>query len=513
MPVIVQDGASHSHQLILRRGSARRPPARGDVSRAAGGPGRIAHPTGALSDPADEGRRYLFCGRGRPGRTASPRPEAVWALVAVLILASAASAAAQPMLAAWMERGGPAPLERQQEGLSPEELLARADRLYDANDCEGARELYRKFASLYPDHPSARYARKLASACEEQAVVAGEQAQRGRVQPGALAREAQRLLDAGLWKDAVSKAREALLGDPGDQLARSVKKAAEARLEPPGTFVEEKGGATFVPVALGSFVMGCTPGDRDCDGDEKPAHTVELTRPFYMAKTETTNAQYRRCVEAEACEAPQDRHAFEDPSHTDHPVVFVSWSDATSFCQWIGGRLPTEAEWEYTARGAVVAARYPWGNEDPVCHPQAPGGAKFDDGGRCNDTGTEPAASFSANSLGVYDAAGNVWEWVDDWYDESYYGRAPRADPSGPSSGTLRIMRGGSWLSAPVRLRVTNRLGSHPGSQLQNAGFRCARSAEPVAEPDDLTPLSRRQFGGQVGTALPSLPLGGMILP
>jgi len=375
---------------------------------------------------------------------------------------------------------GPARLERHQEGLTPEELLARADRLYDANDCEVAGELYGEFVSLYPEHPSARYARKLASACEERAAAAGAQAQRKREQPGTparLAQEAQRLMDAGLWKDAVSKAREALLGDPGNQLAHSVKKAAEAMLEPPGSFVEGRGGVRFLPIAPGSFVMGCTPGDRDCDGDERPAHAVEMIRPFYMAETETTNAQYRRCVEAEACQAPQDRHAFEDPSHTDHPVVFVSWSEATSFCRWIGGRLPTEAEWEYTARGGVEASRYPWGNENPVCHPQAPSGAKFDDDGRCDDTGTEPVATFSANGHGVYDAAGSVWEWVEDWYDKSYYDRAPQPDPSGPSRGKLRILRGGSWLSPPDRLRVTNRLATHPGSRLANAGFRCARNA------------------------------------
>lgn len=266
----------------------------------------------------------------------------------------------------------------------------------------------------------------------------------------------------------------------------------DATLGPPASLVDARGAVRFRLIPGGVFAMGCTGRGRGCDSDERPAHAVEVTKPFYMAETETTNAQYRRCVEAGVCPAPRDRLAFDDPPQADHPVVHVSWNDATSFCRWIGARLPTEAEWEYTARGGIAAPTFPWGDDKPVCRFEARNGAKFDDDDLCDDTGTEPAGSYPANGYGIYDTAGNVWEWVDDWYGESYYGRAPRADPSGPSSGTLRILRGGSWLSAPVRLRVTNRLGSHPGSQLQNAGFRCARSAGPGAAPDDRTPLSQR---------------------
>jgi formylglycine-generating enzyme required for sulfatase activity len=165
----------------------------------------------------------------------------------------------------------------------------------------------------------------------------------------------------------------------------------------------------------------------------------------------------------------------------DHPVVQVSWQDAAAYCAWAGVRLPTEAEWEYAARGGLAGAVFPWGNDrEPdgehrmnVWQGTFPTKNTLDDG----FLGTAPVDSFAPNGFGLYNMTGNVWEWCADWYDPGYYARSPVENPTGPRAGTDRVMRGGSYLchaSYCNRYRVSARSANGPDSSVGNLGFRCA---------------------------------------
>jgi formylglycine-generating enzyme required for sulfatase activity len=164
----------------------------------------------------------------------------------------------------------------------------------------------------------------------------------------------------------------------------------------------------------------------------------------------------------------------------DHPVVHVSWADAQAYCAWTGTRLPTEAEWECAARAGSTGP-FPWGEA------LEPGGEQrmnvfqgsFPNHNECADgfSGTAPVHAFAANAFGLHNVTGNVWEWCQDWYDQDYYARSPQANPVGPSEGTNRVMRGGSYLchhSYCRRYRVSARQGAEPGSSAGNVGFRVA---------------------------------------
>ena len=168
----------------------------------------------------------------------------------------------------------------------------------------------------------------------------------------------------------------------------------------------------------------------------------------------------------------------------DHPVIHVSWRDAVAYCAWSGTRLPTEAEWEYAARGGAVGAAFPWGDElEPggehrmnVFQGTFPGRNTVADG----YAGTAPVGAFPPNRFGLYNVTGNVWEWCADWYDPGYYARAPRERPTGPERGEHRVMRGGSYLchiSYCRRYRVSARSGNEPDSTTGNLGFRVAADA------------------------------------
>jgi formylglycine-generating enzyme required for sulfatase activity len=231
----------------------------------------------------------------------------------------------------------------------------------------------------------------------------------------------------------------------------------------------------FRQIPAGTFTMGCTPSDSECDPDESPPHRVTLSKAFMMAQTETTNAQYGRCVAEGACSPPTPSTDYNDPGKRDHPVVNVTWGDATTFCRWAGARLPTEAEWEYTARGGRTESRYPWGAS--ISHDSA---NYKETGGRDQWSGTSPVGSFEPIGYGLYDMSGNAWEWVADWYGE--YPQTHVRNPSGPSSGPRRVLRGGSWSSVPRWLRVSFRVRGAPGYRLGSDGFRCARNVEDASE-------------------------------
>jgi formylglycine-generating enzyme required for sulfatase activity len=220
-------------------------------------------------------------------------------------------------------------------------------------------------------------------------------------------------------------------------------------------------------------------GSEDGDDDEQPVHWVSLSA-FYIDVLEVTNALYEKCVQAKVCSAPSDsgsstrRSYYGEPNYAEYPVIQVNWEQARKLCEWRGARLPTEAEWERAARGGLEGMAYPWGDEAPVCQSGAPNGAKFDDNAGCNETDTEPAGSYSANDYGLYDLAGNVWEWTADWF--GLFSDVWEVNPGGPESGEGRLVRGGAWSSDAGNLRVASRNWHDPAASLNYVGFRCARS-------------------------------------
>jgi serine/threonine-protein kinase len=229
-------------------------------------------------------------------------------------------------------------------------------------------------------------------------------------------------------------------------------------------------------------------GSNDGDEDERPVHTVTLD-DFYMDQFEVTNGQYATCVDAGICDPTTDTTAFEssysrrvyygNPAYLDFPVIYANWYEAKDYCEWRGARLPTEAEWEKAARGGLIGKSYPWGNESPICEVGAQNGAKFDDNEDCNDTDTTQVGSYGPNSYGLYDMAGNVWEWVSDFYDEGYYASSSATNPTGPDEGSFIVLRGGSWNDHIDLLRVSDRRYNEPNSGSLYSGFRCARSVIP----------------------------------
>ncbi|GMV41598.1 MAG: hypothetical protein AMXMBFR64_33140 [Myxococcales bacterium] len=233
-----------------------------------------------------------------------------------------------------------------------------------------------------------------------------------------------------------------------------------------------KGGAQWVSIPGGTFQMGSNEGD----SDERPVHSVTV-RGFQMAKTETTVGEYRKCVDAGKCSAPETGTYcnWGKSGREDHPVNCVDWNQAKAFCAWAGGRLPTEAEWEYAARSGGRAQSYPWGNEKATC-----ARAVMDDGGNgCGRNSTWPVCSKTGgdSAHGLCDLAGNVWEWVADW--KGSYGSSPASDPQGPGSGSDRVRRGGGFYYDASLLRASYRGGHVPSDAGAGLGFRCSRSLVP----------------------------------
>ncbi|MBN1484053.1 MAG: formylglycine-generating enzyme family protein [Chloroflexia bacterium] len=254
-----------------------------------------------------------------------------------------------------------------------------------------------------------------------------------------------------------------------------------------------------VYVPAGEFTMGSTDAqieaalelcrssretcERSTFEDELPAHPVALSA-FWLDQTEVSNAQYRRCVEEEGCTPPA---CWEDGALNggDLPVVCVTWAQAQAYCEWVDGRLPSEAEWEYAARGAE-GRMFSWGDSfegsrlnycDRNCG--------FDVRDEDVDDGyaqAAPVGSFpqGASWCGALDLAGNVWEWVGDWYGD--YPAERQQDPQGPS-GSRRVLRGGSWDIDPAFVRGAARNWGLADSHSQVTGFRCVWSLAPDIEP------------------------------
>jgi formylglycine-generating enzyme required for sulfatase activity len=230
----------------------------------------------------------------------------------------------------------------------------------------------------------------------------------------------------------------------------------------------------WVRVPPGTFLMGCVDADTACLDNERPRHEITFVVPFELMAAEVTARQYARFVRDTRHRPPPEPDYRQSAQH---PVVLVSWDDAVSFCAWAGGRLPTEAEWEYAARGDRPGLVYGWGDElsrDVVNYgaDQCCAGAT---GGADEWLNTAPVRSFPPNDFGLYDMAGNVWEWVDGWLDDDYYASSPSINPPGAATGYARIARGGSWLNFPGALRTSVRLPFAQTGQTSNIGVRCAR--------------------------------------
>jgi serine/threonine-protein kinase len=225
---------------------------------------------------------------------------------------------------------------------------------------------------------------------------------------------------------------------------------------------------TMMYVPAGSFTMGSDA----YEDDEKPAHLVTLDA-FWIDKFEVTNAMYALCVKAARCPAPSDKSSssksiyYGNPQFENFPVIYVSWENANVYCKWAGRQLPSEAQWEKAARGSDGRV-YPWGNVPP-------------DKGRLNyanivDDTTEVGKYPSGASVyGALDMAGNVMEWVSDWFEAKYYSVSPKLNPTGPASGKYHILRGGAWNNDEFFVRTSYRaIWDVPELANNTTGFRCA---------------------------------------
>jgi serine/threonine-protein kinase len=227
-------------------------------------------------------------------------------------------------------------------------------------------------------------------------------------------------------------------------------------------------GATLVYVPEGEFTMGS-----DSYPEEMPIHTVYLGA-FWIDQTEVTNGMYVKCVSAGICQEPlattSRTHVnyYGNSEFNNYPVVAVKWNMAKVYCEWTGRRLPTEAEWEKAARG-TDGRIYPWGND-------VPNKDLLNYNKNVGDTAEVGNYPEGKSIYGAYNMAGNVWEWVNDWYSETYYQSSPTSNPLGPDSGIERVMRGGSWEGLDTHVRSVSRGYFNPNKSTSKYGFRCARS-------------------------------------
>jgi formylglycine-generating enzyme required for sulfatase activity len=231
---------------------------------------------------------------------------------------------------------------------------------------------------------------------------------------------------------------------------------------PPG---DDAGVGGMVAVAAGPFLRGCNfVTDVDCNFDAVPQATIELSA-FEIDVHEVTQAEYQRCIDGGDCVAPAAD--FDPAGRAGFPVTQVSFDDAAAYCEHVGKRLPSEAEWEKAARG-TDGRSYPWGDSAPECARVTFAGC-----------GGEPQATAShvddESPFGSTEMAGNVAEWVADRYSASYYSMAPAADPPGPTSGNERVVRGGSYASDAIGVSTFVRDHAPPATRNASTGFRCAR--------------------------------------
>jgi formylglycine-generating enzyme required for sulfatase activity len=223
--------------------------------------------------------------------------------------------------------------------------------------------------------------------------------------------------------------------------------------------------------------------------NEEPVHKVYLDK-FYIDTYEVSNTLYKSCVDENICQSPKDMSSYTrtiyygNPQYDNYPVIHVDWNQAKTYCEWRGGGLPTEAQWEKAARGPN-ASYYPWGNSidgprmnfcDSTCIWDWANKSFSDD-----YLLTAPVDAYpdGVSYYGVYNMAGNVWEWVADWYSDVYYQNSPAINPTGPNTGTFRVSRGGSYMNDASLIRLTRRLAVGPSYATELQGFRCVKNTNP----------------------------------
>ena len=290
-----------------------------------------------------------------------------------------------------------------------------------------------------------------------------------------------------LWSSLSERANPPLTDNVTSPTLSAEETQASAAVTEPPVEASEIPNPSDIPMVLipaGGFTMGsdnvdealaeCQSYYSGCDSswfiEEQPAHTVYLD-DFYIDVYEVTNSLYAECVNAAVCEPPtyvgsETRESYYNNSEFEHyPVIFVDWNMAETYCEWRAARLPTEAEWEKAARGDDGRI-YPWGDElDP---------AALNFNQEIGDTVEAGNYDEGTSPYGLYDMAGNVWEWVADYYSGTYYQDSPSSNPPGPEAGQAHVLRGGSWYDPAFLSRATSRL-KEPEPVGNNFGFRCAR--------------------------------------
>ena len=247
--------------------------------------------------------------------------------------------------------------------------------------------------------------------------------------------------------------------------------AAETRPDQPDPAARAPEGMVLIPE--GEFTMGRTFATPDDETgmrplilrDDRPPHQVRLDA-FWMDATEVTHSAYAEFIASEGRRPPYHWLDGKMPQAlAEHPAYNVDWHDARAFCEWKGKRLPSEAEWERAARGKLEGARYPWGDQKPDRNR-----VRFS-----TPEGPAPVAQHPPNDFGLYDMAGGVAEWCQDWFNRTYYSNSPAENPKGPAEGMYRIVRGGAWSDGPNRLTVFFRNWIRPNQRTPNLGFRCVQ--------------------------------------
>ena len=287
---------------------------------------------------------------------------------------------------------------------------------------------------------------------EAKDLIAVEQAPPDKIKQAEEALDGANELGLNIEQQAVYQQLQAKL--PGERLTTSLDS-----LKPSD--------APMALVPAGEFTMGSTLRE-----DEKPVHRVYLDA-FYMDKYFVTVGQYAKYLETTGMKAPPEWDIMNQAQHQKRPVVNINWSDASTYCKWAGKRLPTEAEWEKAARG-TDGRLYPWGNEPPTRLHANFGKKSWED-----HMALVPVGMFEMGKspYGIYDMAGNAWEWVNDWYDHDYYKKSPAKNPQGPATGKSKVVRGGNWLYVPEFLRSSFRFNAEPSRGKFGYGFRCAKTS------------------------------------
>jgi sulfatase modifying factor 1 len=278
---------------------------------------------------------------------------------------------------------------------------------------------------------------------------------------------------------------------PGVATAAKPAQPSAPERKPGETRPNEKDGLVYVWIPPGTFQMGCSAGDSECDEDEKPAHPVTISKGFWMGQTEVTVGAYKRYAQAAGKQMPPEpaysgRALNPGWKHETQPIVNVTWDEAAGYCEWTGMRLPTEAQWEYAARAGSVAARY--GPLDDIAWYADNSGLQRLDSTRLwkedqsnygkrlagNRNGPKRVGQKLLNAWNLHDMLGNVFEWTADWYGEKYYQAKDSLDPQGPPGGQYRVLRGGSWVNDPRVVRASGRYRDGPVYRSVVIGVRCA---------------------------------------